>query len=125
MKRVLLIAAAMAVLAPLAANAENSRMGDGRYLAASQCLAYADLPELQSDGANFSALRAAAAVGFHSSSVVSQARENATRVRATARRLAGMNNGLQQLRDERETACSGFVQQGLVQIEAAQTPTQG
>ncbi|MBS0384962.1 MAG: hypothetical protein JSS00_06400 [Proteobacteria bacterium] len=123
MKRIFLIAVASAALAPLVANAENERMSDARYLAASRCLAYADLPELQSDGANFSALRAAASVGFHSSSVVSDARENAARVRAQARRLSGMNNGLQQLRGERDAACTGFVERGLVQIEASRAPS--
>ncbi len=119
MKRVLSIVVALATLAPLSANAEEARMSDARYLAASQCLAYADLPELQSDGANFSALHAAAGVGFHSGSVVADARENAARVRAQARRLSGMNNGLQQLREERDSACAGFVQRGLVQLEAS------
>lgn len=123
MKRILLIAAAIAALAPLSATADTERMSDARYLAASQCLAYADLPELQSDGANFSSLRSAASVGFHSGSVVADARENVARVRAQARRLSGMNNGLQQLRDERDAACAGFVQRGLVQIEASRAPS--
>jgi hypothetical protein len=118
MKRVLSIVMALAALAPVSANAE--RMSDARYIAATRCLAYADLPELQSDSANFSALRAAASVGFHPGSVVSDARENAARVRATARRLSAMTNGLQQLRDERDAACASFVERGLVQLE---TPT--
>ena len=62
MKRMLVIVAAFAVLAPLAANAQE-RMSDSRYLAASRCLAYADLEQLQSDPADFSALREAAEVG--------------------------------------------------------------
>jgi hypothetical protein len=123
MKRVLSIVVALAALAPFSANAADARMSDGRYLAASRCLAYADLPELQSDHANFDALRAAAAVGYHSGSVVSDARDNATRVRATARRLSSMETGPQQLREERSAACAGFVAGGLVQLEASSTPS--
>ena len=119
MKRVFSIVVALAVLAPLAANAEEGRMSDGRYLAASRCLAYADLPELQSDHANFDGLRAAVAVGYHSGSVVSDARDTTTRIRATARRLSSMETGMQQLREERDAACTGFVQRGLVQLETA------
>jgi hypothetical protein len=118
-KHLVSIVVAIAALAPLSANAESSRMSDGRYLAASRCLAYSDLPELQSDGANFSALRTAADFGFRSGTIVSEARDNATRLRAQARRLSGMNNGLQQLREERDAACAGFAQQGLVQLEGA------
>jgi hypothetical protein len=98
-------------------------MSDGRYLAASRCLAYADLPELQSDHGNFDGLRAAAAVGFRSGSVVSDARDNATRIRATASRLGSMETGLQQLREERGAACAGFVAGGLVQLEASSAPS--
>jgi hypothetical protein len=108
---------ALAVLMPLSANAAGERMSDARYISATRCLAYADLPELHVDSANFSALRAAIQVGYRSSAVVSNARDNASRVRATARRLGGMENGLQQLRDERDAACAGFIQQGLVQLE--------
>jgi len=123
MKRILSIVVALATLAPFTASAADSRMSDGRYLAASRCLAYADLPELQSDHANFDGLRAAAAVGFRSGSVLSDARDNATRVRATASRLSSMETGLQQLREERGAACSGFVAGGLVQLEASSAPS--
>jgi len=98
-------------------------MTDGRYLAAARCLAYADLPELQSDHGNFDALRAAAAVGYRSGSVVSDARDSATRIRATAGRLGSMATGLQQLREERSAACAGFVAGGLVQLEASSAPS--
>lgn len=117
MKRVISIVVALAALAPFSANAAGDRMSDARYISASRCLAYADLPELQSDGANFSALRSATAVGYRSSAVVSDARENASRVRATARRLGGMETGMTQLRAERDAACSGFAANGLVQLE--------
>jgi hypothetical protein len=117
MKRLLTIVVALAVLAPFTASAAGDRMSDARYISATRCLAYADLPELQSDPANFSALRTATAAGFRSSSVVSDARDNAARVRATARRLSGMETGLQQLREERDAACASFVERGLVQME--------
>ena len=117
MKRVLSIVVALAALSPFSAHADNSRLSDARYISASRCLAYADLPELQADPANFTALRAAASAGFRSGAVVSDARDNAARVRATARRLSGMATGLQQLREERDAACAGFVERGLVQIE--------
>ena len=123
MKRILTIVVALATLAPYSANATDTRMTDARYLAASRCLAYSDLPELQTDRGNFDALRAATAVGFRSSSVVSDAREYAARVRATARRLGGMQTGPQQLREERGAACAGFVTGGLVQLEASSTPS--
>ena len=123
MKRILTIAVALATLTSFSASAADARMSDARYLAASRCLAYADLPELQSDRGNFDALRAAAAVGFRSSSVVSDARENATRIRATARRLGSMQTGPQQLREERGAACAGFVAGGLVQLEGSSTPS--
>jgi len=119
MKRVISIVAALAALMPLPANAAGDRMSDARYISATRCLAYADLPELQSDPANFGALRSATQTGWRSSAVASDARDNAARVRATARRLSGMQTGLQQLREERDAACAGFVQQGLVQLESA------
>ena len=117
MRRLLSIVVALAALAPVSANADDARMSDARYISASRCLAYADLPELQADPANFNALRTAASTGYRSSAVVSDARDNATRVRATARRLSGMDTGLQQLREERDTACRAFVERGLVQME--------
>jgi hypothetical protein len=123
MKSVLAIVVALATLAPLSANAADARMSDARYLAASRCLAYSDLPELQSDHGNFDALRAAAAVGYRSGSVVSDARDNATRIRATARRLSSMETGPQQLREERSAACAGFVAGGLVQLDASSAPS--
>ncbi|MFZ2030879.1 MAG: hypothetical protein WAU68_11260 [Vitreimonas sp.] len=123
MKRILSIVVALAALAPFSANAADARMSDARYLAASRCLAYADLPELRSDPGNFSALRAAAALGFRSSSVASDARDNAARIRATARRLSNMETGPQQLREERSAACAGFVAGGLVQLEASSAPS--
>jgi hypothetical protein len=123
MKRILSIVVALAAIAPLAAHAENARMSDARFLAASRCLAYADLPELHGDQANYSGLRTAAAVGFHGGSVGSDARDEASRVRATARRLGSMDHGLEQLRGERNAACSSFVDGGLVQLEGTSAPS--
>ncbi|MFT3729756.1 MAG: hypothetical protein QM759_18180 [Terricaulis sp.] len=117
MKRVISIVVALTALASVPANAAGDRMSDARYISATRCLAYADLPELQADAANFSSLRAATEVGYRSSALLSSARDTTSRIRATARRLSGMQTGMQQLREERDTACAGFVQQGLVQLE--------
>jgi hypothetical protein len=120
MKRLITIVLAMSVLAPVTAHAQT-RMSDARYISAQRCLAYADLPQLQSDGLDFSALRDAAAPGYRSSAVASDARENAQRVRASANLLANATGGLDELRERRDDACGGFLERGLVQSGASRT----
>lgn len=114
MKRMIIAVLALSVLAPLPANAQE-RMSDARYLSAQRCLAYADLSQLQSDALDFSALRQAVEPGYRSSSVAADARQDANRIRATARALANVESGLDELRERRDEACASFVERGLVQ----------
>lgn len=109
MKRFIIIAAAIATLAPLSAHAQE-RMSDGRYAAAQRCLAYGDLRQLQSDPIDFTALREAVDVGTREYWLVSDAREYARGLRA---RAGGAS--IEHLRRSRDEACQGFVEQGLVQ----------
>lgn len=118
MKRILAIAAAAAVLAPALAVAQE-RMSDAHFIAASRCISFAELPQLQSDSVDVSALRTAVARGFRSESVSSDARNEARRVRVTAPSIAAAEGGVDELRRRRDEACSSFVQTGLVQQGAA------
>ncbi len=119
MKRIIIAVMALSTLAPLSAQAQE-RMSDSRYIAAQQCLALADLSQLQSDGVNVSSLRDATRAGFREAAVSSEVRENARRIRARANNLATTPNGVQELREQRDTACANFVQSGLVQLNGAQ-----
>ena len=110
MKQILVIIAAAAVLAPLSAYAQE-RMSDARYLAANQCLAYADLTDLQGDPVNFSALREAVEVGNRERSITAQVRQNTRSIRARATTAS-----VEQLRSRRDQACTRFVERGLVQL---------
>jgi len=123
MKKIIIAAFALTALTPVAAHAAE-RMSDARYIAAQHCLAYADLTQLQSDPVDFAPLREAVSTGYRSSSVVSQARDNARRIRARAGNLATFDTGVQELRDQRNEACSSFVERGLVhnQGQAAGAP---
>lgn len=118
MKRIIALIAAAAVLAPSLALAQE-RMSDARYLAASRCLAYADLPQLQSDGADFTDLREATEEGRRAREIVAEAEENARRTRVTARSWGDGERSLTQLRQRRGDACAGFVETGLVQLPAS------
>ncbi|WP_135210893.1 hypothetical protein [Vitreimonas flagellata] len=113
MKRMFLIAAALIIATPLSAHAQE-RMSDARYLAANRCLAYAELDQLQADGANFSALRDAADAGGRLGSVRAEARTQARDIRARAN---GAN--VDELRERRDETCASFVQHGLVQLNDA------
>ncbi|MGE0743157.1 MAG: hypothetical protein AB7O98_17615 [Hyphomonadaceae bacterium] len=115
MKRMLTMIASLAVLMPMTATAQE-RMSDARYISAARCLAYADLPQLSDDPANFSALRTAMSEGYRSRVVVSDAEENARRVRVTARSLGESERGVRSLREQRTEACASFVERGFVQM---------
>jgi hypothetical protein len=123
MKRLVMAVLALSALTPVSAYAQETRMSDARYISAQRCLAYADLPQLQSDPLDFSALRQAVEPGYRSSSVTADARNTASRVRATASSLANEANGLDELRERRDEACASFVERGLVQ--AGTSPTGG
>lgn len=115
MKHLLITLAALAVLAPLSANAQE-RMSDSRYLAANRCLAYADLGALQGDSANFSALREAAAVGNRERTIDQQVRQSTRSIQARA-----TNASAEQLRTQRDEACASFAERGLVQLGGSST----
>src|SRR5688572_20804129 len=108
MKRIIALIAAAAVLAPAVAVAQE-RLSDASYLAASRCLAYADLPQLQSDGADFTRLREATEEGRRAREIVAEAEESARRTRITARSWGDDERSLTQLRQRRQDACAGFV----------------
>lgn len=123
MKKFLIAAFALSALTPLAAHAQE-RMSDARYIAAQHCLAYADLRQLQSDPVDFAPLREAASTGYRNSSIVSETRENARRVRGRANNIETFSDGVQELRTQRDQACGEFVERGLVhsQSQAAGAP---
>lgn len=104
------VVAAAAALAPLSASAQE-RMSDARFLAANRCLAYADLQQLQGDGANFDALREATATGNRERTVHAQVRQSTRSIRARANTL-----NADELRAGRDSACASFTERGLVQI---------
>lgn len=113
MKQIVIATLALSALTPLSANAQE-RMSDARYIAAQHCLAYADLSQLRSDPVDVSALREAVSNGYRSSAVVSEARENARRIRGRAGNLTTFADGEQELRAQRDEACASFVERGLV-----------
>lgn len=113
MKRLFMIAAVCVALSPLAANAQE-RMSDTAYLSANRCLAYADLPALQSDPVNFTSLREAVNTGTGDFDIRARAREFERSLRVRAR-----VTGADELRERREEACSGFVESGLVQLNTS------
>jgi len=113
MKKLLVIAAAIAVLAPIGAFAQE-RMSDARYLAANRCLAYSDLTALQGDGADFAGLREAVQVGGRERSITTQVRQDTRAIRARA-----TSASVEQLRTRRDEACASFANTGLVQLGAS------
>lgn len=119
MKYGLFVAAALMLAAPLSAFAESDRMSDGRYLAAAQCVAYAELPQLTADTFNVSALKQA----VDSQNVTSSVRDRARATERDAHRLSSRageeERAITALRYRRDEACAGFVSTGLVQAAAA------
>lgn len=109
MKKIITILAAFAVLAPVTANAQE-RLSDTGYVAASRCLAYAELPQLGSDGVDYTALRASVDAGSRPRAITARARDATRQIRG----LAG-GTETEVLRTRRDEACASFVQQGLVQ----------
>ncbi len=102
--------AAAALLAPLSANAQE-RMSDAGFLAANRCLAFAELRQLEGDGANFSALRDATDARRRPPAITEQVRQINRSTRARATTLS-----VEELRDRRNEACERFQTQGLVQL---------
>lgn len=102
--------AAAALLAPLSANAQE-RMSDAAFLAANRCLAFAELRQLEGDGANFTALRDAAEARRRPPAITDQVRQINRATRARANTLS-----IEELRSRRNEACERFSTQGLVQL---------
>lgn len=115
MRRMFTVFVALAVLTPISAHAQT-RFSDQRFLAANQCLAYGNLPQLSSDPVDLSALREASQTGFRDQTIASQARDQTRQVRARASGMASTESGLAELRQRRDDACASFVERGLVQV---------
>lgn len=124
MKASFIVAAALLISASVPAFAQTEeRMSDGRYIAASRCLAYAELSQLSGDTFNTVALKTA----FDSQNPTSGARQRAGEETSDAQR-AGRRAGdnaisVEMLRSRRNAACEGFVATGLVQASAVSTPS--
>src|SRR5258707_183978 len=96
----------LATLAPTQAGAETRRLDNLAYLAASHCLAYADLPQLQGDVFDAAALREAVAQP-RLSTTRDHARSDAADIRAVARNAHG-DAAVARLRRQRDDACASF-----------------
>jgi hypothetical protein len=113
MKRALILATALA-LTTVAPAFATERMTDSGFLAATECLAYADHRALESEGFNTDALREAVSDNRYRVNPV--IRERAERRADQIRRNQPFSeSGLQSLRDHREESCAPFFTQGLVQ----------
>jgi hypothetical protein len=109
------------VSAPIAAAADRD-MSDGQYLAASRCVAYAQLPQLSGDAVNVSALQEAVEANRTSSMIRSSARRIAQDVGREASRAGEGAEGVASLRSARDEACSDFAASGLIEASTPQTP---
>ncbi|MES1199606.1 MAG: hypothetical protein ABUS48_06470 [Pseudomonadota bacterium] len=120
MKLAYLVAASLLLATPLPSFADEAPLSDASFLAASHCLAYADLPALHSDAANFDALRTAMSNSKeHSQLIKNTAMNDAMSVRVRAGAMARRDSTRTELRAQRASACGQFVQNGLVQLETA------
>jgi hypothetical protein len=109
MLRTLVVTFALAAAHVSALAAE--RISDASYVAASRCAAYAELPQLASDGLDVTHLREALAVdrGTRANFLRDNAREAERRVRIEAQR----SNNADLLRIRRDSTCAPFVARGL------------
>ena len=123
MKFTFLFAGVAALAAPLAAQAQAAPLSAVRYLAAAQCVAYAETPRLQGDGLNISALKQAMDSANVTVDVVQQSRRNTRQAHFIAARAHDDDRGLAELRRRRDEACAGFVETGLVQGPSASQPS--
>ncbi|HWA01094.1 MAG TPA: hypothetical protein VG841_12345 [Caulobacterales bacterium] len=120
MKLAYLIAASLLLATPINAFADEQPLSDAGYLAASHCLAYADLPALRTDTINVGALRDAVAKSTgHSRLIKDTAANDARSVRISAGAMPRTDATREQLRAQRSQACGQFVANGLVQLETA------
>lgn len=93
-------------------------MTDGRFLAASRCVAYADVQQLEADVTDFTAPRTAVTVGNRHQVIRQRAENEAGAIHRNARRAAETDLGLAQLRARRASACEPFVQSGHVRLDS-------
>ncbi|MES1200029.1 MAG: hypothetical protein ABUS57_01090 [Pseudomonadota bacterium] len=121
MKRTVIAVAALAMLAPLSAQAEPAHLSDWAFANASHCLAYAELPQLQSDPVNTSALRDA--VNYQRSARSLDVINGAAVYASHVRTQAASSGNTDALRARRDQLCHGFIQNGLVQLETATPAT--
>jgi hypothetical protein len=115
------LAFAVCLLSAPVATADRD-MSDGQYLAASRCIAYAQLAQLSGDALNVSALQEAVEAYRASSMIRSSARRIAQDVNREASRAGEGAESVGSLRTARDEACSDFAASGLIQASTPQTP---
>jgi len=108
------------VFAPTRAIAEPQHLNGSDYLAASRCIAYADLPQLKADLYDVSSLREAVAQP-RLSTLRGRAADEAFGIRVLSRDTQG-DGGVAFLRRERDQACWSFQHNGLVQAGGGTAP---
>lgn len=117
MKRMITVVLALTALSSFSAAAEE-RLSDSRYLAASRCLAYADVAALETSPADFASLRTTTAAGYRDSAIVARSQHEARNIRSRSESLAREGaQGVNLVRDRMDDACASFIQQGLVRLE--------
>jgi hypothetical protein len=121
MKRALILITALITCTTFSAQAEQPALSnDASYIAASRCLAYANLPQLQSDAGDYAALRSAAEhYNWRDAAMEGRIRSDTRQIRVHADTLAQTEGGLRALRQSRTDSCARFVPSGLVQSDAA------
>lgn len=120
MRRTLIVIAALLVT-PAAAMAQTERMSDARYLTASRCIAYAELPQLGGDSFNVSALKQALNGQYRHPVIRDRAEETARNVRRSGARAGDDERAVSNLRADRDESCAAFVPTGMVSL-GAQAP---
>lgn len=120
MKACFAVAAIFLISASIPALAEEERMSDGRYIAASRCLAYTQLPQLSGDTSS-AALNQAVDAQHPNARASERANAEARDVRLAGRRAGDDAEKIQLLRARRDEACAGFVESGLLQAAAPST----
>lgn len=123
MKASFIIAASLMITASFPAFAQTERMSDGRYIAASRCVAYAELPQLSEDIFDYSSLKAAIDDQRVSSLIRERVRDNHRDAVLASQRAGDNAVAISDLRVRRDAACSNFVSSGLVQAGATTPAT--
>lgn len=121
MKRTLIAITALITCTALSAQAEQPGIAnDSSYIAASRCLAYADLPALQAEAGDYAALRTAVAqYNWRDAAMQGRIRTETRQIRTHGDTLSQTEGGIASLRQNRTSTCARFVPSGLVQSESA------